>query len=114
MKRVVGIVGLGLLGGALAGRLLRRGFDVVGFDLRDEAMRALEAMGGCAVPLAVAARARPVLLSLPDSDAVERVAGEIEPALMPGQAVLDTTTGDPERTAALGERLRRCGVEYVD
>jgi len=114
MKSVVGIVGLGLLGGAIAQRLLRGGAFVVGYDLREEANRELEAMGGCPAPLAVAARAPRVLLSLPDSDVVERVVSEVEPALAPGQVILDTTTGHPERIAALAERLLRRGVDYAD
>ena len=38
---------------------------------------------------------------------------EIEPALG-GRTVVDTTTGDPDRTAALGERLKATGVDYLD
>ena len=54
-----------------------------------------------------------VVLSLPDSDAVNDVIREIEPALG-GRTVVDTTTGDPDRTAALGERLKATGVDYLD
>src|SRR4051812_32333031 len=111
MKPVVGVVGLGLLGSAIARRLLGGGFEVVGFDLLDEAARSLESMGGRAASLGEVARAPRLLLSLPDSDAVERVAGQVEAQLTAGQVVLDTTTGDPERTAALGARLP---VDYVD
>lgn len=110
----IGVVGLGLLGSAIAQRLLRGGFLVVGFDLRDQACRELESMGGSAAPLPVVARQPCVLLSLPDSDVVERVIAQIEPALTSGQVILDTTTGDPEGTAALGERLQRRGVDYAD
>src|SRR2546426_604108 len=50
----VGIVGLGLLGHAVAGRLRGAGHDVVGHDVVPERNRALVAVGGRAVaPVAV-------------------------------------------------------------
>jgi 3-hydroxyisobutyrate dehydrogenase-like beta-hydroxyacid dehydrogenase len=114
MPPTIGIIGLGLLGGAVARRLLEGGFAVAGFDLRPEARSALKAMGGRAVESASDLLDLPrLLLSLPDSDAVESVLDEIEPGLK-GHVILDTTTGDPERTSALAERLGKKGIDYVD
>ena len=42
----VGIVGLGLLGSAVASRLVAGGHAVVGYDVVPERVRALEALGG--------------------------------------------------------------------
>lgn len=102
--KVIGVVGLGLLGSALAGRLSAAGFSVIGHDLRPEANAAV------AVSSADAVRQRRVVLSLPDSAAVEAVLADA----VAGQRVIDTTTGDPARTAALGQALARRGVSYVD
>jgi 3-hydroxyisobutyrate dehydrogenase len=41
----LGIVGVGLLGSAVASRLLARGFDVSGYDTRPELPNALAASG---------------------------------------------------------------------
>jgi len=111
----VGLIGVGLVGSALAGRFRQAGLAVVGYDRRPEARQALAAAGGVVADsaLAVAAAAPVVVLSLPDSDAVETVVREVEPAL-PSRTVVDTTTGDPDRTAALGERLQAMGVDYLD
>jgi 3-hydroxyisobutyrate dehydrogenase-like beta-hydroxyacid dehydrogenase len=111
----VGLIGVGLVGSALAGRFRQAGLSVVGYDRRPEARQALAAAGGVVAEtaLAVAAAAPVVVLSLPDSDAVETVVREVEPALS-GRTVVDTTTGDPDRTAALGERLKAMGVDYLD
>src|SRR2546426_10421921 len=69
----VGIVGLGLLGSAVAGRLRAAGRDVVGHDVVPERNRALVAIGGRALAsaAAVAAAADPVCVVLPSLAAVE-------------------------------------------
>ena len=106
----VGLIGVGLVGSALAERLRMAGLSVVAYDLRPECLTGLTA----APSARAAAESAPlVLLSLPDSDVVAEVIGEILPVLT-GRTVVDTTTGDPDRTAALGQRLKAAGAEYVD
>jgi 3-hydroxyisobutyrate dehydrogenase-like beta-hydroxyacid dehydrogenase len=106
------------MGSALAERFLRAGLSVVGYDLSEDRRAALGAIGGEAAPGAAAAVRRAdaaLVLSLPTTDVVESVIAEIEPTLTPGLLVLDTTTGDPDRTAALGRRLAETrGVDYLD
>ena len=111
----VGVVGLGLMGGALAGRFRAGGLRVTGFDLRDECRERLAAAGGSVAPSARAVfeSSRLVVLSLPDSAAAAAVFAEAGDALA-GATVVDTTTGDPDATAATGERLAAAGAEYLD
>jgi 3-hydroxyisobutyrate dehydrogenase-like beta-hydroxyacid dehydrogenase len=75
----------------------------------------LTAIGaGVAGSSKLAAESAPlIVLSLPDSDAVESVVGDLEPILR-GRTVVDTTTGDPDRSAALGQRLKTLGIDYLD
>ena len=84
--QTVGLIGLGLMGGALAGRFLGGGLRVVGYDVRDDARRRLADLGGEAAASAreVCAAARVVVLSLPDSDAVAAVVGETRDLLAGG------------------------------
>src|SRR5438876_689386 len=72
----VGIVGLGLLGSAVAGRLRVAGRDVVGHDVVPERNRALVAIGGRAVAsaAAVAEAADPVWVALNSAAAAEALA----------------------------------------
>src|SRR5216110_1994949 len=63
---------------------------------------------------AVAAACRRILLSLPNSDIVASVVSKIEPQLGAGSILLDTTTGDPERSLGLGQRLALQEVHYLD
>jgi 3-hydroxyisobutyrate dehydrogenase-like beta-hydroxyacid dehydrogenase len=111
----VGLIGLGLLGQALAERLRDGGRRVVGFDLREdcrERRRAIdaEAVGSISE---VFAQARTVLVSLPNSEVVGRVIGEARETIS-GSTIIDTTTGDPDATAELGQRLAERGAEYLD
>lgn len=111
----IGVIGLGLMGSALAERLRRGGRLVVGFDVRAECRDGLRSIGGEPVRSVreVFERARTILLSLPASDVVAEVIREAQ-ELVSGATIIDTTTGEPEATAALGERLERLGASYLD
>lgn len=111
----VALIGVGLVGSALAARFRQAGRSIVGYDRRPETRGSLAAIGAeiAPSPKSAAESALVIVLSLPDSDAVESVVGEIEPILR-GRTVVDTTTGDPDRTAAVGQRLKARGVDYLD
>ena len=112
----IGIVGIGLLGTAIAERLLGAGYHVIGYDLRPEQIAKLQELGGesasCAA--AVADRCERVILSLPTSVIVATVLDEMEAKLRSGAIVIDTTTGAPEDTANFADRLQQVGVQYLD
>src|SRR5947209_20512988 len=114
--RTIGMVGLGLLGGALAGRLLKAGFAVMGFDRDPERCRFLASLGGDAAGSAgaVAQTCHRLIFSLPNTPVVEAVLQEIAPHLHAGTEIVDTTTGDPARTAATGAALSPKGIHYLD
>lgn len=110
----VGLIGLGLVGSALAERFLAGGLSVIGYDSRLEAREAMRMKDvGIADSAKGAAAGSVVVLSLPDSEVVASVIHEIESNIV-GKTIIDTTTGDPERTTALGQRLAGQGVHYVD
>jgi 3-hydroxyisobutyrate dehydrogenase len=116
---VIGYVGLGAMGAALARRLLRSSRTVHVYDLRQESMRALEAHGAIAAPdLPSLARACDViLLCLPTSAVVRQVVfgpGGLAQGLGSGKILVDQTTGDPAETRALAGELERLGVPLVD
>ncbi len=116
MERHAGIIGLGLVGAALAERLIQAGYRVTGYDVREEQRAALLRLGGepLANNLEVARGASRLILSLPTSGVVASVLDEMEQELAPGAIVIDTTTGSPRDSAACAARLERLGVHYVD
>jgi 3-hydroxyisobutyrate dehydrogenase-like beta-hydroxyacid dehydrogenase len=113
---LVGLIGVGLMGSALAARLRARGFGVLGFDLRAERLRALQELEGQPARDAreVASQCRRVILSLPTSAVAREVIGQLSEQLRPGQIILDTTTGEPRAAAELGRQLEARGVAYLD
>src|SRR5262249_49528252 len=112
----VGLVGVGLLGSALADRLLGRGFRVLGVDVDPGRHAALRRHGGdvAAGPMEVFRSCDRVVLSLPTSEVVRAVIDEAEAALRPGSTVIDTTTGSPGELEAVGRRCGARGVSYLD
>jgi len=122
MTAKIGLVGLGLVGTAMAERLLAEQFEVVGFDIDSTKCEHLEQLGGKALgsPAEVAEQVERVVLSLPDTDVVLQVVegpgGILEaiPILSGPRYIIDTTTGDPDETAALAKRLARRGIHFLD
>jgi len=125
MTAKIGLVGLGLVGTAMAERLLAEQFEVVGFDIDSTKCEHLEQLGGKAVsnPAQVAEQADRVVLSLPNTEVVLEVVegpGGILEAKSTGGSrtaptyIIDTTTGEPDETAALAQRLARQGIYFLD
>jgi 3-hydroxyisobutyrate dehydrogenase-like beta-hydroxyacid dehydrogenase len=102
--RQIGIAGLGLLGSALAHRLLTNGFSPKGFDIDAAKVAAFAKAGGVAASLDEVARCDVVLLAVFDTDQVEDVVtNALLPAVTPGapKTVMCASTCDPDRIAAL-------------
>ena len=118
-RETIGLIGIGLVGTALAENLLAAGYQVIGFARSEASREKLVRLGGraAAAPAAVAAEASRVILSLPDSDVVDQIVSAPGGLLAAGSGlrlVLDTTTGEPERTEALAARCAARGVLFAD
>ena len=102
MDKIVGIVGLGIMGGAIARNLIDRGWHVVGFDI-DPARRAELAQADVAIANDVAqlTREAPVIMtSLPSPAAVEEVAHVIANSGQLSRIVIELST------LSLADKLR--------
>jgi 3-hydroxyisobutyrate dehydrogenase-like beta-hydroxyacid dehydrogenase len=112
----IGIIGVGLMGAALAERFLAGGYDVLGFDLARAPLDRLRTLGGEAAGSAeeVAASCRRIVLSLPKSDIVGTVVEEVKGRLRPGQIIIDTTTGGPRSAVEMGRKMEALRVAYLD
>ncbi len=118
----VGVIGIGLMGEVFARRLVSAGFSVLGFDIDPAKTARLAELG--ARPAAaigdVARAADPIVLAVFDTDQVEQVVEkEIIPAIGGhgrdrGKVVLCTSTCDPDRVAALAERVARQGLRFLE
>jgi 3-hydroxyisobutyrate dehydrogenase-like beta-hydroxyacid dehydrogenase len=115
----VGLIGLGLLGQALARRLLAASFAVIGFDVDEAKTKKLAALGGepARTIATLAEAASPIVLAVFDTDQVERVVEHDLIAALgeaSGKIVLCVSTCDPDRIAALAERVAARGIRFVE
>jgi len=112
----VGIIGLGIMGGAMAEALLAAGRPVAGCDPAAAAARRLKRAGGRPLEsgAAVARSASLLITSLPSSEALEAVAAEIAGVQRRGGVVVEMSTlplADKERAR---RRLARSGWTMLD
>lgn len=107
------MIGLGLMGTALTERLLEHGYRVAVWNRTRTKADPLHARGAEWSDNPVAACER-VIVSLYTTEVVVEVLEAMQGGLRAGQIILDTTTGEPGQTAALGERLAARGVYYLD
>jgi L-threonate 2-dehydrogenase len=94
MDKTVGIVGLGIMGGAIARNLVERGWHVIGFDV-DPAKNADLAQAKIAIATDVASLTRdaPIIMtSLPTPAAVRKVAQEIAGSAQPPRIIVELST----------------------
>ncbi|HEX2366592.1 MAG TPA: NAD(P)-dependent oxidoreductase [Bradyrhizobium sp.] len=102
MDKTVGIVGLGIMGSAIARNLVDRGWRVIGFDI-DLAKNAELARAGVVVAdnvLQLTRDAPVIMTSLPTPAAVEKVAREIAGSGQPPRIVIELST------LSLADKLR--------
>jgi len=118
MKRI-GIIGVGLLGSAVASRLLEGSFEVTGYDTRPKQVKALQAKGlKAASSLAeAAADADAVFTILPTLDSVEAtilgVGGLISTAPR-NCTLIQMSTISPELTRRLAGAAAAKGFDFLD
>ena len=115
-KPALGLIGIGLMGSALAERALLAGFVVTGYDLNPERTLELEKLGGKPAGSAadVASQCDWLIYSVMTTAQVEESLKDCGALLRPGQTVIDTSTGEPDRMAGLAEKLCSHGVAYLD
>src|ERR1700722_4276861 len=114
----VGIVGLGLIGAALSGRLIEAGMEVIGFDIDSIKCRTLHDGGGtvaASIP-ELSGRCPTIIIAVYDGAQAEALFGEIEmgagPAARP--TVICTTTCAPDEIGRLAQRAANMGIAFVD
>ena len=112
----LGLIGIGLLGTAIAQRVLRAGYAIGGYDRQERSRRHLKKLGGSSLDSVreVARASRRIFLALPDSGVSRQVLKEMRRHLSPGTVILDATTGEPEEMSEIGRSLARHGVRYLD
>lgn len=115
----VGFVGLGVMGGGVARRLLAAGHTVSGYNRSREKAAPLVELGlALADTPREAAEAADVVFSMVTNvaalEAVTEGPDGILAGLGPGKIYVDMTTGTPEASRALAERVAGTGATMLD
>jgi 3-hydroxyisobutyrate dehydrogenase-like beta-hydroxyacid dehydrogenase len=112
-KQSIGVIGLGIMGSAMAANLIKAGYAVHGYDIVPARRAALKKAGG--VPHATIARvaraAHVLITSLPSAAALHAVAAVLAAR---GRVVMETSTlpiGDKERAR---DTLAKKGIVLLD
>lgn len=101
------------MGTALTERFLEQGFDTVVWNRTRSKADPLLARGARWADNPIA-ECRRTILSLYNSEVVSEVLHRMADGLVPGRILVDTTTGSPQETKALGGRMKALGVDYLD
>lgn len=93
-KKVVGIVGLGLMGHGMALNLLKNGIGVLGADIREDACQRVRELGGEIAENAVdvGRRCKHIIVSMSVTEAYYSVIEDLKNNCAPGTIVMETST----------------------
>jgi 3-hydroxyisobutyrate dehydrogenase-like beta-hydroxyacid dehydrogenase len=115
-KGKVGVIGLGIMGGAFAQSLVAAGWRVIGYDV-DPARR--RAMGRAGVEIApdvktLAAAVPTIITSLPKPSALDETTAAIADARVPARIVVEASTFTIEDKVRAERVLRKAGHVMLD
>jgi 3-hydroxyisobutyrate dehydrogenase-like beta-hydroxyacid dehydrogenase len=115
----LGYIGLGVMGGRMADRLMSKGHTVIGHNRTKAKAQWLldKGMQWGDTPRAVAAAADTTFVMVTDSPALESIADGpdgLVAGLGPGKLVIDMSTVSPAASRALADRVRAKGADMVD
>src|SRR5262252_4149960 len=115
-KGSVGIVGLGIMGGAFAQNLVKAGWRVVGYDIDPAACRAAAKAGVEIAPnaKALAAEVPTVITSLPKPAALEATVKAIVAANAKPRAIVEASTFTLDDKLAAERALAKAGHTMLD
>ena len=122
-SQCVGLVGLGLVGTALAKRLSVAGYRCIGFDVRDQAMLAFEAAGfeTCASVELMLKQTNTLVLAVFDTSGVHAVVEQIQQlrknqnqSSLSAITLIDCSTGEPVKLAELAHQLTAENIRFIE
>ncbi len=117
--KIVGFIGLGIMGRPMALNLLKAGFQLRVYARRSEAAKPLITQGAtfCDTPKLAAQQSDTVITMVSDTPDVKQVVlgehGVIHGA-RPGTVLVDMSTISPTTTMDIAQRLKAAGVEMLD
>jgi 3-hydroxyisobutyrate dehydrogenase-like beta-hydroxyacid dehydrogenase len=116
MAKAVGVVGLGIMGGAFAQNLVKAGWQVVGFDIDPARCRAMAKAGVRIAPNAgtLAGEVPTIITSLPTPGALDATAKAIVEARVRSRVIVEASTFTIEDKRRVERALSKAGHCVLD
>jgi putative dehydrogenase len=116
MSLKVGLIGLGPMGGNIAGNLLKKQFAVAGYDLIQANIDALDDLGldASSSVADVAEKADVLISSLPSYGALQSVIADLEAVSKPGQVLIECSTLQVDQKIEAAGKLKEGGRIMLD
>jgi len=115
--RRVGIIGLGDMGIGMARNIIKKGFDLVGYDLRDERLRILETLGGkgASSPQEVGQQSDVVfVMVLKQVKQVVAAEDGLLQSMWAGSTIIVSATIEPKEIRDIAKIIFAKGVNLID
>ena len=119
MAKVIGFIGLGIMGKPMVKNLLKAGYSLSVYDINKDAMEEVVALGaknGQSLK-EITQNTDIIITMLPNSPHVKEVilgAGGVLERVRQGQIVIDLSSIDPLVSKELASKLAICGVSFLD
>jgi 3-hydroxyisobutyrate dehydrogenase-like beta-hydroxyacid dehydrogenase len=118
-KKKIGFIGLGNMGKQMSGNLLKAGYEVTVFDIRQDAIKDMVAQGakGAGSLKELGALCDVVFVMVLNFKQVQPVTiGEegVISGMNPGSVLIVTSTIAPSETLSIAEYAKKRGVEFID
>ena len=114
----IGFIGLGNMGRPLAERLIKK-YKLYAYDLSKANLQYFTDKGAvaCSSPSEVASKVNQIFLCLPKSSIVETVVNGdngLAISAKKGAYIIDMTTGEPEITRKISDKLKEKEINFID
>ncbi|MDG1890236.1 MAG: NAD(P)-dependent oxidoreductase [Verrucomicrobiota bacterium] len=119
MSKHIGFIGLGDMGFSMASNIIKAGYTLTGFDLRQERLDMLEKLGGqrATSPAEVGKVADVVFIMVMTGQQTEAIvhgpAGLME-TMTPGKTIVLTATIEPSEARSIARGVLEKGVQMID
>ncbi|MBV9522267.1 MAG: NAD(P)-dependent oxidoreductase, partial [Alphaproteobacteria bacterium] len=113
----IGFIGLGIMGGPMAGHLIAAGHSLFVFGGRTVPAETKEKATVCATIKEVAEKSETIILMVPDTPDVEAVLfgpKGVAEGLRKGTTVIDMSSISPIETKAFAKKINALGCDYLD
>jgi len=115
-REAIGLIGVGIMGSAMAKNMVEAGLEVFGHDISSEATANLARHGGhpAGSNAGVAERTDLLITSLPNTNALREVVADLEAAPRRPRVLAETSTFPLDDKITARERLAQVGITMLD